>query len=336
MGYSSGAAAVDLNEDEAQRLPLPQDFRDYSFYQLVELLHRLGGRDPEGEEWEIGCELIFQANPSLGFAPSDLSEMEVMNDGRVRLETRFLGLNGAHSPLPGYLLDLLLNDESGIQRTFLDFFNNRLTALLYRAWRKHRYYVRFTEDARDPFSARVFALVGLGNEGLRGETPINWCKMLAYAGMLAARSRSPQAVSGIVAHCFDLEQVAVRQWQFRYVDIPPDQRCSLGQANGQLGFNTMLGERVGDISGKFVLAIKDLTLERFRDFLPSGREFLPLCKVLEVVLREQMACDLELRLKQEEVPRLQLGDEKSGHLGWSSFLGDGSCRDQPVVIQIRQ
>lgn len=336
MGYPSGAATTDLIQGAGEGLYLPHDFRDYSFYQLVELLHRLQGRDPEGEEWEIGCSLLFRANPSLGFAPSDLSQMEVMGDGRIRLETRFLGLNGAHSPLPGYLLDLLLNDESGVQRTFLDFFNNRLTALLYRAWRKHRYYVRFKEDARDPFSARVFALVGLGNEDLRGETPINWCKMLAYAGMLAARSRSPQAVSGIIAHCFDLEQVEVRQWQFRYVEIPPDQLCRLGQANAQLGMETMLGERVSDIAGKFVLSIKNLTLERFRDFLPSGREFLPLCKVLEVILREQMAYDLELTLKREEVPRLQLGNEKSGHLGWSSFFGEGSCTEQPVVIQIRQ
>lgn len=215
-------------------------------------------------------------------------------------------------------------------------FNNRLIALFYRAWRKYRYYIRFQDDAIDKFSSQVFALVGLGNEDIRGDTPINWCKMLPYAGMLAGRSRSPQAVAGIIAHCFDLEDVSIRQWEFRHVEIPQSQQCVLGKSNVKLGEDTLLGSKVGDISGKFVLCIKGLSLMRFQDFLPSGKEFMPLCKVMEVILREQMAFDFELTLKTDDIPLLRLGEEQGGQLGWSSFLGQAAIEQQQVLIQIRQ
>ncbi|MBW8185415.1 MULTISPECIES: type VI secretion system baseplate subunit TssG [Shewanella] len=335
MGYSDRSTATDLI-DGGDELIIPDEISSYNFFQLVELIHKLDGNNPEGQEWESLGNMFFSANPSLGFPASDVTRIERHPKERVQIETTFLGLNGAQSPLPSYMLEELLHDDSNIKRDFLDFFNNRLIALFYRAWRKYRYYIRFQDNAVDNFSSQVFALVGLANEDVRGETPINWCKMLAYAGMLAGRSRSPQAVAGIVAHCFDLENVSIREWEFRHVEIPEQQRCQLGRFNSQLGIDTVLGEKVGDITGKFVLCIKDLSLHRFQDFLPSGKEFMPLCKVMEVILREQMAFDFELTLKTDEVPLLRLGEEKGGQLGWSSFLGQAEIEKQHVLIQIRQ
>ncbi|WP_328717679.1 type VI secretion system baseplate subunit TssG [Halomonas elongata] len=55
--------------------------------------------------------------------------------------------------------------------------------------------MRYQDGASDGFSAAIFALVGLADSDLRVETPINWSKMLAYAGLLAGRSRSPEVGS---------------------------------------------------------------------------------------------------------------------------------------------
>ncbi|NRD73740.1 type VI secretion system baseplate subunit TssG [Shewanella sp. VB17] len=335
MGYSDWPTTLDL-ATEKDALVFPEAVSSYNFFQLVELMHKLSGNNPEEHDWESLGQLLFSANPSLGFAASDVTAIERLSVDRVKIETTFLGLNGAQSPLPSYMLEELLHDETNIKRDFLDFFNNRLIALFYRAWRKYRYYIRFQDDAIDKFSSQVFALVGLGNEDIRGDTPINWCKMLPYAGMLAGRSRSPQAVAGIIAHCFDLEDVSIRQWEFRHVEIPQSQQCVLGKSNVKLGEDTLLGSKVGDISGKFVLCIKGLSLMRFQDFLPSGKEFMPLCKVMEVILREQMAFDFELTLKTDDIPLLRLGEEQGGQLGWSSFLGQAAIEQQQVLIQIRQ
>lgn len=333
MGSSVGAAASDMNA--TQPVAYPERYRQYNFYQLVELLHKLQGDDPELEDWERDGRLTFSANPSLGFAASDISGL-THRQGKLQLETCFLGLGGAQSPLPNYMLDMLLEDEEGIRTRFLDFFSNRLTSLLYRSWRKYRYYVQFQHDAKDSFSGQVFSLVGLSSEELRADSSINWSKMLAYAGTLAGRSRSPQVLSGIVAHCFDLTDVRVREWQFRWVPIPEDQRSVLGRANVSLGRTSLLGQKTPDISGKFVLCINELTQSRFRDLLPSGREFSPLCRLIEMVLREQMAFDLELTLRDDEEPVLTLDGNTASQLGWSSFLGQPQAGQKRVLIQIRE
>lgn len=335
MGYANRYATSDL-ESATIDIQLPTQVESYNFYQLVELLHRLQDEEPESEDWELRCRLLFSANPSLGFAASDVTNVESMDNGRIKLETSFFGLTGSQSPLPGFFLErIATEDENGLRKEFLDFFNNRLLALLYRIWRKYRYYVRFKENASDDFSAQLFALVGLADKELRGDTPINWCKMLSYAGMLAGRSRSPQVVSGIVAHCFDLSDVSIRQWEVRKVRIPENQRMQLGMANVQLGQDTIIGKNVKDCMGKFVICVKNMTQMRFKDFLPSGKEYLPFCKLIEFILREQMAFDLELELKADEASPMQLGGQGQFSLGWSSFIGT-STEKRRVRIQIRR
>ncbi|WP_025674400.1 type VI secretion system baseplate subunit TssG [Salinivibrio socompensis] len=333
MADESREATTHLEKQTVSGADLVKDARVYSFFQLVELLQKHKGLNPEDEEWERECQLVFSANPSLGFAASDISSLDQVNDHTVML-TNFLGLAGSQSPLPAFITEQLLHEEpGGIKRPFLDFFNNRLIALVYRIWRKYRYYVRFQPGAEDQFSAQLFALVGLGDTQLRGETPINWCKMLAYAGTLAGRSRSPTVVAGIIAHCFDLEYVEIRQWVTRKVKIAKEQQMSLGCMNGRLGEDTVIGESVFDCNGKFVICIRDLTRERFNDFLPVGKEYQPLCKLVEFILREQMAFDLELSMTDEETPALQLGQQVA--LGWTSFLGE-DLQDKRVLIQVRQ
>ncbi|HIF9317226.1 TPA: type VI secretion system baseplate subunit TssG [Photobacterium damselae] len=335
MGNADRVTTADLRSDKRLNTLLDQA-KNYDFYQLVELLLKLTEQDPSSEEWESNCRLIFSTSASLGFASSDITELEALSDESYRIETAFLGLNGAQSPLPGFLLEQIATEnENGVRRAFLDFFNNRLLALVYQLWRKYRYYVCYQDNASDLFSSQLFALVGLSDSDLRGETPINWSKMLSYAGTLAGRSRSPQVVAGIIAHCFELENVAIRQWEIRTVDIVQEQQMRLGMNNCRLGESTIIGAKVKDCTGKFVVEIKDLTRERFNDFLPSGKEYQPLCKLVEFVLREQMAFDLELELRKEEVPSMCLTRDSQLSLGWSSFL-DAKNSDCKVKIQVRQ
>lgn len=335
MGNSGGNAATDLDPSLKNEVLFPEGVEQFNFYQLVELLHRLVEQDPEKNDWETQCRLVFSANPSLGFAAADVASLSVLDDNRLQLQTNFFGMTGAQSPLPGFMLEQLANeDEFGLKRQFLDFFNNRLITLVYRVWRKYRYYVRFQEEAQDKFSDQLFALVGLADKRMRGDTPINWCKMLAYSGMLAGRSRSPQVVAGIISHCFDLPDVSIRQWVKRRVPIQQEQKIQLGGQNCSIGVNTVIGSFVNDIKGKFTIQIKGLNKTRFAEFLPSGHEYQPLCKLVEFILREQMAYDLELVLQDNEALDMTLASGNVS-LGWSSFLGKAK-HEKKVTIQVRQ
>ncbi|MDD1780505.1 type VI secretion system baseplate subunit TssG [Enterovibrio sp. ZSDZ35] len=320
----------------AQKSGLLDDVKQYNFYQLLELLCDLYESEPESLSWPSE-QFHFSSSSSLGFAASDVSGMKYLSEEILNVETTFFGMSGAQSPLPGFFLeDIVTEDaETGMRKIFMDFFNHRLLALLFQAWRKYRYYVRYREDASDRFSTQLFALVGLADENLRGKTPLNWCKMLSYSGLLAGRTRSPQIVSGIIQHYFDLDCVEIRQWCLRHVEIPEEQKCCLGVSNGALGVDTSIGDRIADRSGKFTICIKTLSIERFNEFLPSGTEFLSLITLVEFILREQMAFDLELELVEGDVPAFQLGRDSSQSLGWSSFLG-GATGPRNVTIQARQ
>lgn len=338
MELTEGAAAPDV-----ALAPLLSGARRYEFFQLVELLHRHHNDDLE--QRHSGSVPAFQrvrytTSASLGFPGSDVLALGVNARGQYDMEVSFLGLQGAQSPLPSYYLEALAHEsahQEGTASDFLNFFNHRLLTLMHRSWRKYRHYVRYQNDARDGFSAAVFALVGLSDSNLRGETPINWSKMLAYAGLLAGRSRSPDVVIGIVSHCFDLAQVDIQEWVQRWVDIPLDQRSRTGLSGMTLGEDMVAGERVADVQGKFALCLRGLSLDRFRDFLPDGQEHQSLKTLVSFVLREPLAYDLELELLESEVKPMRLGSAGSCQLGWTTFVdpnGDDTSTRRRVRIQM--
>lgn len=338
MDVTARAAASDV----AELQPVLGNARRYNFFQLVDLIHRHHGDDLERAQDEQPQQerIRFSASAGLGFPGSDVvsAASPEHEHAPYQLEVSFLGLHGAQSPLPGYYLEDLAweaGQNLGVRRHFLDFFNHRLVTLFHRAWRKYRYYVRFQPEASDGFSDHIFALVGLSDPKLRQATPVNWSKMLAYAGLMAGRSRSPEVVSGIIGHCFDLDSVEIEQWVLRKVDIPQDQQTQLGRANGSLGDDTLIGASIRDRSGKFVLRIRNLDRQRVAKFLPDGEEHERLVKLVEFVTREQLAYDLELQMREKDVRPMELG--KDVRLGWNSFVTPEKASELPVVrLQIRR
>jgi len=152
---------------------------------------------------------------------------------------------------------------------------------------------------------------------------------------MAGRSRSPEVVSGIVGHCFDLDDVSIEQWVLRKVAIAGDQQTRLGQSNATLGSDTLVGSQIRDRSGKFILRIRNLSRQRFADFLPNGQDHQRLVKLVEFATREQLAYDLELQMRAQDIHPIQLGQDV--RLGWNSFVTPEKSRRRPAVrIQIRR
>jgi type VI secretion system protein ImpH len=313
--------------------------RNYDFFRLLEHLHGLHDDnledldilEPEHQRVRLGT------HAGLGFPASDVLMAERMpgeERSSYRVQTTFFGLHGADSPLPSHYLDRLAYEQgqgAGIRPAFFDFFNHRLLTLLHQAWRKYRYYVRFRQGARDRFSRYVFALIGLNDADLRSATPLPWSRLFSYAGVIASRSRSPTIVAGIIAHCFDLRTVCVREFEPRYVQVPNGQRLSLGKCNGELGENFVIGARVRTRHSKFTIVISDLDQPRFRQFLPNGEEHARLRKLIDFLLRDPAAYDLELGLRRDEVPPFNLSSTSGSHLGWTSFVGHEARRPSSAV-----
>ncbi|WP_310620617.1 type VI secretion system baseplate subunit TssG [Flexibacterium corallicola] len=329
------------------REKIQEDARDWSFFQAVEHLQR---QHDDGRE--VGTHLLpeeekvlFAVNHGLGFPISDVfsaqpflaSEDELKEALPLLIEVGFLGLHGTSSPLPSYYQEVIAQyDQKGsLIKGFFDFFHNRVLGLLHRVMRKYRYYIQYKPEAQDRFSHQMFAIFGMGDEDARNSSAINWERMLTHADALASRNRSPSVIVSVVAHAFFHQSVEVEEWVQRKVDIPEDQRSSLGQSNMVLGENAIAGERVPDISSKFNIYLKNLKFNRFKDFLPHGRDYKPLRDLIDFMLRDQHAYDIKLGLAEGEAIPVTLNKDCESRLGWSSFLGGSEAEARDVLITAR-
>jgi len=335
----------------AQRHPAPDltdrllaEAREHDFFCLLERLHGLHGDDLESDEaYAAEQQRIRLSNcAGMGFPASDVSLAQRLDDDlphQFLVQATFLGVHGPDSPLPSYYLERLAYEAGqgeGIRPAFFDFFNHRLLTLLHQGWRKYRHYIRFRAGASDRLSQRLFALVGLKDDAIRGATPIAWGRLLSFAGSVVHRSRSPAMVTGLIAHCFDLADVSLRDFELRHCDIPKGDRTQLARHNGQLGESFRIGESVRTRHCKFTIVISNLSQARFREFLPNGENFESLRMLVAYLLRDQTPCDLELGLCSDEVPSFNLGHDTGCQLGWSSFLEQPQrCVPSPVRLTVR-
>lgn len=303
---------------------LSRGIREYSLYQAVRLvLERLRDQHPELDEESLYQRLEFQANPSLGFPGADIEQVRFFHEQgelRARLQVNLPGLFGSGSPLPAFYAEQALGDDNPT-RDFLDLFNERLYRLLLPIWEKYRYHARFRPGASDPFSARLFALIGLGGETLRASAELNWKRLLPYLGLLSLRAHSAALIESVLRYYFKHPAVHIEQCLERRVGILAEQRNQLGQANSRLGADLVLGHSVRDRGGKFRIHIRRLSWERFHEFLPSGPHYRPLLALVRFTLRDPLDYDIRLELETDNRPQLGLGERNLCRLGWTTWLG---------------
>ena len=336
---------------DAQRYAAPDlsnvlltEARGHDFFRLLERLHALHQDDLESpDSFDADHQRVRLSNHAgLGFPASDIALADRLDDQvphQYRVQATFFGMHGTDSPLPGYYLDRLAYEAGqgvGIRPAFLDFFNHRLLTLLHQAWRKYRYYIRFRPGADDQFSRRIFALIGLKHDATRGDTPIAWSRLLSFAGAVVLRSRSPSMLAGLIAHCFDLEDVKIRDFELRYTTIDEADRIRLGRSNGQLSESFQIGDSIRTRHCGFTIVISRLSQERFREFLPQGENYERLRQLVVFLLRDPVPCDLELGLSQDEVPPFNLRHAEGTQLGWTSFLEQPALAlPPPVKVTLR-
>ncbi|WP_047280238.1 type VI secretion system baseplate subunit TssG [Pseudomonas lundensis] len=320
MDTTYGPTATSLNG-------LSQVIREYSLFQAVLLvIERLRDAHSLLSEDDLYDHVEFQANPSLGFPGSDVDRVEFFNEhGQLRARLRFnlIGLVGASSPLPAFYGEQALGDgeDGNPTRHFLDVFHHRLQRLMLPIWKKYRYRASFQSGALDPFSAQLFALIGLGGEDIRQAKELNWKRLLPYLGLLSLRAHSAALIEAVLRYYFKHAELTIEQCIERRVEILEEQRNRLGRANSLLGEDLVLGERVRDRSGKFRIYIRQLNWERFHEFLPIGFGYQPLCALVRFTLRDPLDYDIRLVLRQEEIRELRIGEQNACRLGWTSWLG---------------
>jgi type VI secretion system protein ImpH len=301
----------------------------FDFFQAVRLLERfLPERTSVGRFAHPESEVArFTVHPSLAFPASQIQSMDCAEDHPVEMTVNFMGLTGPQGVLPNPYTSLIierLRASDSSPRDFLDIFNHRIISLFYRAWRKYRFDVAYEQGERDLFSRHLLSLLGVGTEGLRDRQAISDDTLVYYAGLLAQRPRSAQALQQILADYFDVP-VAIEQFAGAWYRLDAETQCRLleqSSESGELGFGAVVGDEVWNQQSKVRIVLGPLTLDRYVDFLPEGKSWEPLRAWVKFFSNDEWDFEVKLVLEREEVPACTLGAEGASgpQLGWVSWV----------------
>ncbi len=303
---------------------------NFDFFQVVHLLERQI-EDSEGVESRTRRAeevLSIRPNTSLACPTADLHELEVLppldvddESDRYRLTVNFLGLYGVDSPLPDYYPESFVqdNDQDSLQRRLLDVFHQQIYWLLYRCWKKYRYYLEFRDDASDGFTRGLFAVLGLANDEVRGDLPFPALRMLPHVGILSRQDCTVATLEALIRDLTGVD-VAIEQFVFTRVAIPADQQCKLGVANSALGKDMSIGEEVADRSSAIRLHFDGLDRETFESLLRGGARRHVVDAVLATCLSRSLDYEFVLQLEPVGDHAMVLGGDASGSLGRFAWL----------------
>ncbi|MBU0617446.1 MAG: type VI secretion system baseplate subunit TssG [Planctomycetes bacterium] len=314
--------------------------REFDFFQLLHLIERIE-RDaaPIGRQGPAHDEPVrLRPALNLGFPCGDLEEARWLDDvgnGYLQVTTTFLGLYGSDSPLPAHFTEALLGEQEEDERVrnFIDLFHHRLLSLLYRVWKKYRYYVTFRTDGSDAISQVVRGFLGIGTPRLDESLEISPLRLFRYVGLLSQRPRSAAGLIGQLADFFDGIDFDMEQCVGRWIWIQPNDRNSLGVEKCRLGENFLLGERIFDRSGKFRVKVGPVGFDDYAKFLPSGSAAAELAEIVRFYCEDPLEHDIEVTLRGAEVPETPLGEPGLlGRLSWTTWLKSQPSKDKSVIF----
>ncbi|MEP7341354.1 MAG: type VI secretion system baseplate subunit TssG [Acidobacteriota bacterium] len=311
----------------------------------------------------------FRTRAALHFPPSQLHDLTYdESDERgspPQMEVAFMGLTGPLGVLPDSYTELLIDRLRAKDRTlydFLDLFNHRLISFFFRAWEKYRFPVAYerrvvrerNEAERagqqtlsrtaelalrgrtdDPFTASLFAFIGMGTGGLRRRMSFGDEGLLAYGGVIAQRPRSMSAVTAIIGDYFGVG-ARIEQFAGQWLQLDAGSVTRLGAANSTLGVNTLAGGRVWDSQSKFRIKLGPLAYGEFKAFLPNGSAFKPVMEMVRFLVGLEFDFDVQLALKAGDVPPsiLTTRARRKPMLGWNTWLKTRpfDADDEQVVL----
>ena len=303
----------------------PHEFDFYHVLRLIECFYpnkpRLGeSKKPSDDPVRLSQDpaLTFEASSLTGFIPGT-------DGGTHHLKVRLFGLLGPNGPLPLHFTEYVRHRRrdygDSTFESFLNLFHHRMLSLFYRAWANNEPTVSYDRPDWDRFANYVAAVIGIGMSPLRKRDEISDLSKFYFSGRLSCQTRCAEGLQDILSDYFNLP-VFVETFVGEWMTLPKKHVCRLGRdrQSGTLGQTFMLGLRTWNCQHKFRIRIGPLKIGDYISLLPAGGRIRRLVTLVRNYIGDELAWDLKLILKREEVPCMRL-DNRS-RLGWTTWLGN--------------
>jgi type VI secretion system protein ImpH len=265
----------------------------------------------------------FCQEPYLAFPPSAISKVTGDPLTNVsRMYVHFMGLFGPNGPLPlaftEYARERVLHHNDYTLARFLDTFHHRIISLFYRAWAVNQQVVSYEQVGRDRIAEYIATMFGQGADTFHGRDTVPDGSKLHYSGRLVGTARNAEGLEALLQDFFQIK-TRVETFVGEWISLPLDSLCKLGQSprTGTVGSTAIVGSRIWECQYKFRIIMGPMGYRDYQRMLPGGDSLKRLIDWVRNYIGDELAWDVQLILKKEEVPAAQLG--KSGMLGWSTW-----------------
>lgn len=312
----------------------------------------------------------FRPRPRMGFPSGEIAAVE-FDDGSdtsgpdtpPTVRTTFLGLYGVDAAVPSHMVDEIALREEGHEavEAFLDQFNHRYVALLYRAWKKYRYPESFRPGGTDAQSRNLLCLAGFGWGEKPARSGLPDSRVLALLGLMIQRTRTPEGLAGVAALAVPGVEVRVDEfWPTlkragqsqpltspgRLSGLPGGLPSTNGSPGGTrrapedgkrrgLGGGYVLGNRLEYRSRAVRVTLRPAHGRQAHDLLPGAWLHRELMAFIRLYVGTKADVHLRMAVSSRLVPEPSVGTAPAGsvpRLGWTTVLP--SDEDRIITIAL--
>jgi type VI secretion system protein ImpH len=296
----------------------------------------------------------FRPLPRIGFPAGEIASVEIGDDtGTLRagepptVRTTFMGLYGVDAPMPPHMIDEIVLREEGHEgvETFLDQFNHRFVALLYRAWKKYRYPESFCSGGSDAHSRNLLCLAGFGWGDKPRRAGLPDSRLLALLGLLIQRTRTPEGLASVIAGAVPGVGVCVDEF------FPAIARAgrprTLTSANhcvawdkgvrAGLGSGYVLGRRLAYRSRAVRVTLRPADAQQAHDLLPGASLHRELIAFVQLYVGTKADVHLRMEISSKLAPDPSIGlalASLAPRLGWTTVLPAAKERSIKIALGV--